>query len=190
MKTKQNLYALCECGIMVALAVVLSLPFLSIPWFWALGGSVSLCAVPLLLIGYRHGLFWGLGAGLVFGLADCLISGGIGYGLPSVLLDYVLAYGMLGLAGLFRKKGLLWLELGALVGNLARFAIHFLSGITIYRIALGDEIELFGHVFGADEAVLYSILYNGSYMLPNLLLSLLVLGLLYPALQKLEQKAK
>lgn len=188
MKTKQNLYALCECGIMVALAVALS--FLSIPWFWANGGSVSLCAVPLLLIGYRHGLLWGLGAGLVFGMVDCLISGGIGFGLLSVLLDYVLAYGALGLSGLFRKKGLLGLELGALVGNLARFAIHFIAGVTVWRIALGDELELFGHVFGADEAVLYSVLYNGAYMLPNLLISLLVMGLLYPALKKLEQKTK
>ncbi|MBQ3002685.1 MAG: energy-coupled thiamine transporter ThiT [Clostridia bacterium] len=185
MKTKQYLYSLCECGILVAVAVVVS--FLQIPWFWANGGSISFVAVPLVLIGYRHGCGWGFGACMVYGLVDCIIGGGIGWGIVSVILDYVLAYGAIGIAGLFRKKGLLSLELGVLVGNIARFAVHFVAGITAWKIAVGSTEEIFGMTFGADASVVYSILYNGSYMLPNLILSLVAIPLLYPAIKKIEK---
>ncbi len=185
MKTKQNLLALCECGVMVALAVALS--FLKLPWFWVNGGSVDLVCIPLILIGYRRGFCWGVGSGLVYGLIDCLIGAGIGYGLLSVLLDYVLAYGAVGLAGLFHRRGLLGLEIGAVVGCVARFLIHFFAGITIWKIAVGDTVELFGKTFGSDASIVYSILYNGSFMLPNLLLALIILPILYPALKKLEK---
>ncbi|MBQ1254398.1 MAG: energy-coupled thiamine transporter ThiT, partial [Clostridia bacterium] len=184
-KTKKQLYSLCECGILVAAAVVIS--FLQIPWFWANGGSISFVAVPLVLIGYRHGVSWGFGACMVYGLVDCIVGGGLGWGIVSVLLDYVLAYGAMGVAGLFRKKGLLSLELGVLFGNLARFAVHFIAGITAWKIAVGDTSEIFGMTFGADASVVYSILYNGSYMLPNLLLSLVAMPLLYPAIKKIEK---
>lgn len=184
-KTKQHLYSLCECGILVAAAVVIS--FLQIPWFWANGGSISFVAVPLVLIGYRHGIGWGFGACMAYGLVDCIIGGGIGWGIVSVILDYVLAYGAIGIAGLFRGKGLLSLELGVLAGNLARFAVHFVAGITAWKIAVGDTEEIFGMTFGADMSVVYSILYNGSYMLPNLILSLVAMPLLYPAIKKIEK---
>jgi thiamine transporter len=93
----------------------------------------------------------------------------------------------MGVAGLFRKKGLLSLELGVLVGNLARFAVHFVAGITACNIAVGDTSEIFGMTFGAEASVVYSILYNGSYMLPNLVVSLIAMPLLYPAIKKIEK---
>ena len=184
-KTKKQLYSLCECGILVAAAVVIS--FLQIPWFWANGGSISFVAVPLVLIGYRHGVSWGFGACMAYGLVDCIVGGGLGWGIISVLLDYVLAYGAMGVAGLFRKKGLLSLELGVLFGSLARFAVHFIAGVTAWRIAVGDTTEIFGMTFGADASAVYSLLYNGSYMLPNLLLSLAAMPLIYPAIKKIEK---
>ena len=184
-KTKKQLYSLCECGILVAAAVVIS--FLQIPWFWANGGSISFVAVPLVLIGYRHGVSWGFGACMVYGLVDCIVGGGLGWGIVSVLLDYVLAYGAMGVAGLFRKKGLLSLELGVLFGSLARFAVHFIAGVTAWRIAVGDTTEIFGMTFGADASEVYSLLYNGSYILPNLLLSLVAMPLIYPAIKKIEK---
>ena len=188
MKTKQHLLSLCECGVLVAVAVVVS--FLQIPWFWANGGAINFVAVPLVLIGYRHGCGYGFCACMVYGLVDCIIGGGIGWGIISVILDYVLAYGAMGIAGLFRKKGLLSLELGVLVGCLARFAVHFVAGITAWKIAVGDTEEIFGMTFGADMSVWYSILYNGSYMLPNLILGLLAMPLLYPAIKKVEKARK
>lgn len=188
MKTNEHLRTLCEAAVMISLATVLGL--LMFPPFridlWANGGSIDFVMVPLIILAYRKGIKWGVPAGLAFGLIKCLISGGIGWGLPSVLLDYVLAYGAVGLAGVFkgRKYGLV---LGAVVGSLARFAVHFISGVTIYKLAVGDSAEVFGMSFGGDAAVLYSVVYNGGYMLGNLILAVLVLALLTKPVQKLPQ---
>ena len=181
MKTKKTLYSLCECGVLVAAAVALS--FLKVS-LWAQGGSVDLVTVPLVILAYRHGFFWGLGGGMVFGLLDCILGGGIGWGIASVLLDYVLAYGMMAFAASFRKKGLLGLELGAVLGCLARFLVHFVAGITLWRIAVGSEAEIFGMTFGSEASVWYSLVYNGSYMAVNLVLALLILPIFYPVLEK------
>ena len=104
--------------------------------------------------------------------------------MPSVLLDYVLAYGAVGLAGFFRNKK--WgLFAGTAVASVARFAIHFISGVTIWKLAIGDNVDLFGMSFGGDTAYLYSLVYNGSYMLGNMIIALVVALLLTKPLQKL-----
>ncbi len=184
MKTKKHLYSLCECGVLIAAAVALS--FLKIS-LWAQGGSVDLVTIPLVIIAYRHGFVWGFGSGMAFGLLDCILGGGIGWGIASVLLDYVIAYGAMGFAASFRKKGLLGLELGALVGCFARFLVHFIAGITLWKIAVGDQAEIFGMTFGADASVWYSLVYNGSYMAVNLLLALLILPIFYPVMEKMRK---
>ena len=100
------------------------------------------------------------------------------------MLDYVLAYGAVGCAGFFRNKK--WgLFAGTAVASLARFAIHFIAGVTIWKLAVGDSVELFGMSFGGDTAYLYSLIYNGSYMLGNMLVALLVALLLSKPLRKL-----
>ena len=96
-----------------------------------------------------------------------------------MLLDYLVAFPPLGLAGLF--KGKKWgIFAGTVLGCLGRFIVHFISGITIYRIYAPTEI--LGTVF--DEPNLYSLVYNGSYMLPNTILPLAIAGLLYAPLKK------
>ncbi len=186
MKTKKHLYSLCECGVLIAAAVALS--FLKIS-LWAQGGSVDLVTIPLVIIAYRHGFVWGFGSGMAFGLLDCILSGGVGWGIASVLLDYVIAYGAMGFAASFRKKGLLGLELGAMMGCLARFLVHFAAGVTLWKIAVGDEMQIFGMTFGSDAAAWYSLIYNGSYMAVNLLLALAALPILYPALKKMRKES-
>jgi thiamine transporter len=185
---KASLHALTEAAIMIALATVFSL--LRFPPFridlWGNGGAVDFVMVPLIILGWRRGLKWAVPAGLAFGLIDCLIGGSFGYGVLSVLFDYVVAFGAVGLAGLFKDKKY-GLVLGTLVASLARFVSHFISGITIWRLAVGDEVELFGHVFGGDTAVLYSLLYNGSYMLGNMIIALLVVSILNYPLKKIKK---
>lgn len=187
-QTKTHLQSLTECGAMIALAVALS--WFKIP-LWGNGGSVDLVSVPILLLAFRLGTGWGLVSGAVFGLVKCLIFGGIGWGLPSVLLDYVIAYAMLGLCGLFRGKGRAGLLLGTLVACVGRFCSHFLSGVLVWRIAVGESVELFGGTFTNSE--LYSLLYNGGYMLGNLVIALIAMLILYPLLEKnglLERKTQ
>ena len=138
--------------------------------------------IPLLIICYRQGLCYGVASGLVFGLIKCIIGGGVGWGLPSVLLDYVLAYGAVGVAGIFKGKKYL-LPVSALLGCLARFIIHFISGVTIYAISTETEIAN----LATSNAWIYSLIYNGLYMLPNTVIAVAVMALLIPVLDRLPK---
>ena len=167
---------LCEGAIMVALAQILSyIKIMELPN----GGSLTPAMFPILLFAVRWGLKDGLLAGFVFGLLQLIFDGAYAWGWQSMLLDYLVAFPPLGLAGLF--KGKKWgIFAGTVLGCLGRFIVHFISGITIYRIYAPTEI--LGTVF--DEPTLYSLVYNGSYMLPNTILALAIAGLLYAPLKK------
>lgn len=167
---------LCEGAIMVALAQILSyIKIMELPN----GGSLTPVMFPILLFAVRWGLKDGLLAGFVFGLLQLIFDGAYAWGWQSMLLDYLVAFPPLGLAGLF--KGKKWgIFAGTVLGCLGRFIVHFISGITIYRIYAPTEI--LGTVF--DEPNLYSLVYNGSYMLPNTILALAIAGLLYAPLKK------
>lgn len=178
---KKQLYRICECAVFIALSVALS--YLKIE-IGAFGGSIDFVMIPLFIIAYRNGLGYGVASGLVFGLIKCLIGGGIGWGLPSVLLDYVLAYGAVGVAGIFKEKS--WaIELSTFVGCAARYVIHFISGVTIYKII--EPTECAGHVF--TNPVLYSTVYNALYMLPNTVIAIVAMSLLRFALKKMKKIA-
>ncbi len=175
MKTGTNLRAMVECALMVALAVVLDL--IPLPK-WPNGGSVSVAAVPIIFISYRHGLSWGLGSALVYSVVQMIMgfypppAGTVlGY-VGVVLLDYVLAFTAFGLADLFakpfRKQKLLGYGIGAVGVNLVRFVCSFLSGWIIW----GDNAP------EGQAPWLYSLLYNGGYMLPNAALCAVVTVLL------------
>ena len=167
---------LCEGAIIVALAQILSyIKIMELPN----GGSLTPAMFPILLFAVRWGLKDGLLAGFVFGLLQLIFDGAYAWGWQSMLLDYLVAFPPLGLAGLF--KGKKWgIFAGTVLGCLGRFIVHFISGITIYRIYAPTEI--LGTVF--DEPNLYSLVYNGSYMLPNTILALAIAGLLYAPLKK------
>ncbi len=176
-KTHLRVRALCEGAIMVAIAQALSyLKLYTLPN----GGSVTLAMFPILLFALRWGVGRGLAAGLVYGLMQLLFDGAYAWGWQSMLLDYLVAFTPLGLAGLFRGKA--WgIFPGTILGCGARFLVHYISGVTIYRITAPTEVLGFG-VF--DDAQLYSLVYNGSYMLPNTLVALAIAGALYVPMKK------
>ena len=68
-----------------------------------------------------------------------------------------------------------------MIGCLGRFIVHHISGVTIYRIIEPTNLPGFGTF---DNAHLYSLVYNGSYMLPNMLLALLLAGVLYVPMKR------
>jgi thiamine transporter len=167
---------LCEGAILIALGLVLGLiKVYELPN----GGSVSLEMLPLLLFCVR----WGMGSGFLactaFGILQVFVQGAVAYGWQSILLDYVVAFAALGFAGIAKGKkgGIFW---GSVVGAFCRFIVHYISGITIYKILAPTEI--FGTVF--DNASLYSIVYNGSYMALDLILCLVIFALLYKPMNK------
>lgn len=176
-KSHLRIRALCEGAIMVALAQALSyIKLLELPN----GGSLTPAMFPVILYAVRWGLWPGLGAGFVFGLLQLIFDGAYAWGWQSMLLDYLVAFTPLGLAGLFKGKS--WgIFPGAVLGCAVRFLVHYISGVTIYRIVAPTEVPSFGTF---DNAALYSLVYNGVYMLPNMLLALAIAGLLYVPLKK------
>jgi len=179
MSTKQHLRtkALTEGAMLVALAQVLSyVKLMELPN----GGSLTPAMFPILFYALRWGLGKGLLAGFTFGLLQLIFDGAYAWGWQSMLLDYLVAFTPLGLAGLFKGKA--WgIFPGTAIGCAGRFIVHYISGVTIYRIIEPTEIPGFG-VY--DNAVVYSLVYNGVYMLPNMLLAMAIAGALYVPMKK------
>lgn len=173
--TSQKTKILVEGAAMVALATVLSfIRVFKLPW----GGSITLLSMlPIVLFSIRRGVKSGMVVSFVYALVQFfqgVLDGLFGWGLTPVmliaciLLDYVLAFFVLGLAGLFRKKGISgWIGGIALAVGL-RFVCHFLSGVVIW----GSFGELWSG-FSTDNTWLYSFLYNGCYMLPEMLFTII-----------------
>ena len=177
-KTHLNVRALCEGAILIAIAQILG--YIKLFPMWPNGGSITLAAFPIALYAVRWGLGRGLIASFAFGLLQMIFDGAYAWGWQSMLLDYLLAFTPLGLAGLFKGKS--WgIFPGILLGNFGRFIVHYVSGVTIYRIYEPTEIPGIGTFDGAE---LYSLVYNGSYMLPCALLALIVAALLYVPMKR------
>jgi thiamine transporter len=176
-KKPTNIRARTEGAVLVALGFVLSFVKL---YELPNGGSLTPAMFPIILYGLRWGLGRGLAAGFVFGLMQLLFDGAYAWGWQSMILDYLLAFTPLGLTGLFKGKA--WgIFHGTVIGCLGRFIVHHISGVTIYRIIEPTEVPGFGTF---DNAHLYSLVYNGSYMIPNMILALLLAALLYKPMKR------
>ncbi len=176
-KSHLRIRALCEGAIMVALAQILSyLKLMQLPN----GGSLTPAMFPIVLYAVRFGLGPGLLSGFTFGLLQLIFDGAYAWGWQSMLLDYLVAFTPLGLAGLFKGKA--WgIFPGTVLGGAIRFVVHYISGVTIYRIYEPTAIPGIGTF---DNAALYSLIYNGVYMLPNILLCVVIAAILYVPLKK------
>lgn len=166
--------ALIESALMVALATVLS--WIKV-WEMPLGGSVTLLSMlPVMLVSIRHDIKWGLGAAFVYSLTQVLTGEVFSWGLTptilvaALLLDYVLAFSVLGLAGAFRDKGTAGVISGVTVCCVLRFIVHFISGIVLWTNF--DKFIVFGQSW-VNRPVLYSLCYNGLYMLPETVFTLI-----------------
>ena len=178
MTTKSHMTTrmLTEAAMMVALAQVLSYVKLAEA---PNGGSITPAMLPILLYAVRWGAKSGMLAGFVFGLLQLIFDGAYAWGWQSMLLDYLVAFTPLGLAGLF--KGKKWgIFAGTVLGCAARFCVHFISGVTIYRIVA--PTEFLNRTYSSPA--LYSLIYNGSYMLPNALIAIVLAAVLYRPLRR------
>ena len=177
-----------ESSVMLALATALStfavfkLPF---------GGSVTLFSqLPIIVIAYRYGTPWGICIGVLNGLIQLLLGAeNLSYvtGFASVLIlimtDYVVAYGVLGLGGVFRKrlhKPALELCLGSALSTVLRYICHIISGVTIWS----------GYAPETNTVLHYSVFYNGSYMLPELIITIFGAALIGARLDLLSAQLK
>jgi len=157
---------LAEAIVFIALANALYItsklyfPFLRLPQ----GGRVTLASmVPLLWFALRRGLRWGVEAGIVYGLVHMVISGDIYYP-TQILLDYPLAFGALGLAGVFKKQPVM----GVGIGILGRFVCHFISGVIFFG----------QYAWEGWNVIAYSAAYNATYLFPEFIVSAIIIFIL------------
>ena len=174
-ETTSRTRVLAECAVMVALSTVLSLVKV---WEMPLGGSITLLSMlPVMLIAIRHGtrvgtftafvyaagqLFLGLSSLMSWGMTPAMWIG-------SVTFDYLLAFTLLGLAGVFKKHGLPGALAGIVLACALRFISHFISGAIFFAVWCPEGWNV----------VLYSVCYNGGYMLPELVLTVMGASLLF-----------
>ena len=140
--------------------------------------------VPLIILAMRQGYVKGVAVGLAFGILKYFLASGFAISWESILLDYSVAYAAVGVAGLLRAKK--YAPLSALAGCFARFVVHFISGVTVYakympEVFLGMPMK---------SATVYSVLYNGTYMLPNTILAIIAVTVLSSVIPNLVESRK
>ncbi|MCW4025367.1 MAG: energy-coupled thiamine transporter ThiT [Candidatus Bathyarchaeota archaeon] len=156
-----NSQVLAEIAIFVALSTALSL---IVVYTMPQGGSITAASmVPLIWLALRRGPKIGVAAGILYGLIQFVLLPYIADPLQ-ILLDYPLAFGVLGVAGFFKR----WPVIGAAVGISLRFVLHFIAGVISWAPIYAPDLNPY----------VYSAVYNGSYLLPELIISGFVLYLL------------
>ena len=204
-KTKR----LTESAMLLSVAIVLELVSKMIIPEMPFGGQVTMVSMlPVVLISYRHGVRWGLTAGFCYALIEMAIGTKtvaaafqpgyfgdgalIGNAILMCLFDYILAYTLLGLGGCFRgviKNQGIALMCGSLVALGGRYLAHIFSGYILFAGWAewfftqegfpGWGAGLVQNLSAAALGWVYSIVYNGMYMIPEMLLTAaaaLVLG--------------
>ena len=169
---------LSESAMMVALSIAIFAVSDLMPWPFAYGGGFTLFGqVPVILVSYRHGIKNGLAASAVLALFELFMGfKNVAYaptaaGMAVVILaDYLIAFGVLGLGGMFRNKlggnQVKELTAGGLTVCIIRFLCHFISGVTVWK----------GYCPEGQAVAVYSLVYNGSFMLIETILTLIGLS--------------
>lgn len=193
---------LAECAIMVALATVLSM--LKI-WEAPYGGSVTVLSMaPIILLSLRRGVKVGLAAGFAHSLIQLLLGLGTVAYVPTpvgivlcCLLDYILPFTLLGLGGMLRNVKftknrytniVLAAALGALAVTLIRYLCHIVSGAVIwYELDLEWYADDPTHIVNLYGPWLFSAIYNGGFMIPEIIATAVGTPILARALANVKQ---
>ena len=182
MKTKKMTLS----AVMIALSAVLSMvKVYELP----LGGSITLLSMlPVAAIAICYGTKTGLFVSLIYAFLQIGLDLGklMGYGMTPLtwigclVFDYIIAFGAIGLAGIFRKRGTIGMCAGVALACVLRFISHFISGAIVFAVWCPEEWNVY----------LYSLVYNGSYMLPELILTVAGALLLFriPSIKKLIEE--
>lgn len=197
-KTKR----LTTSGVLIALGTILSIiEIYKLPY----GGSITLAGmVPVVILGYKYGMKWGLFSGFVFAIIQAILGATASQAFAGMydpanasksvfniilmaLLDYIIAFSVLGLSGMFKnrfKSETTSFALGAFTVCVLRFCAHFLSGWILWgSYAEWFFTEQMNNSFGQSIlskfsgqllAVIYSAVYNGSYMIPEIIITVVV----------------
>ena len=172
----KKINVIAEGGIMLALATALSfIRIVQFPW----GGAVTLISMlPIMVFAMRHGVLKGLVVSFLFSLISfgqgIIIDGIFAWGLTpwllvgTILLDYIFAFTGLALSGIFGNKSLPRIIGGISLAVVLRFVLHVFSGVFVFASA-GEIWE----GLNIENPWLYSMLYNGLFLVPELVLTLI-----------------
>jgi len=181
-KTKK----LTFCAIMVALATVLMMASKIIPAPWLQGGSITLASmVPIILVSIIVDCRWGMVTSVAYALIQIMTGF---YPPPTqtvldfiavIFLDYIAAFGVLGFAGVFYKamgRGKWAIPVSGAIVALGRYICHIFSGILIWGVYAEE----------GQSVLAYSLIYNGSYMIPEIIITAVTLALMVPVIEKIK----
>ena len=167
-----NVRALVEGAIFIALSQILSyIKVYEAPF----GGSITAASMlPIVVFALRWGPAWGFGGSFVYGVLQYVLGRPVAINWQSLIGDYLIAFGVLGVASLFRgrKWGIFYAMPAA---GAARFLVHFVVGATVWAEYMPPDF---------NNPWFYSLLYNGAYMLPDTLVAVAAAALVYRPLRK------
>jgi thiamine transporter len=145
------------------------------PYTLPFGGSVTLASmVPVMWLSLRRGVYAGLMAGAIFGVLALFIdilflgAGNIIVTPIQVILEYPIAFGVLGVTGVFRRKSMFFVILGAGVAVFIKFLIHYVVGVFVWYYVYEFPIEYGRYLWPA--------VYNGSFLAIEFIISAVVLA--------------
>lgn len=199
-KTKKLLTSAMMIAIATVLAVVCQLvPFLNLPF----GGGFTIASMlPIVLVSYMYGIGWGVGAAFTYAVVQMLLgagtvtafflptsdnyAGSIGAAIGICLIDYVLAYTVLGLGGVFRKmkSKTAAIVLGVVLALSLRYIAHIISGYIFFGAwaewfftqegfyTIGNTI--LGAFSGKALSLVYAVFYNGLFMIPEIIITAII----------------
>ncbi|NLY30016.1 MAG: energy-coupled thiamine transporter ThiT [Firmicutes bacterium] len=160
MQKKWDTRVMVEIAVAAALALILGmLRIYRMPY----GGSVTLEMVPLFVVSLRHGVGAGVWSGFIVGILNLFLDPYIIHPIQLVM-DYPLPFAALGLAGMFPRKPMI----GLVLGTAGRYAVHVLSGAIFFGAYAPEGMNPW----------IYSLGYNASYIIPNAVIAIVVIGLL------------
>ncbi len=218
MKNK-NLYWLVESAVMIALAAVLELVAKMIIPELPFGGQVTIVSMlPVVLVGWKYGIGNGLITGFVYSLVQMALGvktisglilpasedylGSMGNVFLMFIFDYIVAYTVLGLGAMYKnriKNNSVSLALGALTTLLFRYVSHIFSGYILYGawaewFFTQDGFYSWGQTImntfsGNALSLVYSIIYNGFYMIPEIIITTIVATIIGQVPQITKTKA-
>ncbi|MBR3928739.1 MAG: energy-coupled thiamine transporter ThiT [Clostridia bacterium] len=176
---------LVESAVMIAIGTILSMITIASPW--KLGGGITICSMlPLVVISFRHGTKTGVFASVVYGLIQMILGfSNVQYAtnfimaMGIVLFDYIVAFGVIGFSAIFKpviKNTLCAIAAGVVFTFTLRLLCHFGTGVWIWEALWPNELGW--------AAWLWSAAYNASYMIPEIILTLVVIWATYKPLKR------
>ncbi len=210
--TISKTHRLVESAVLLGVSIVLAYISKLNPIMLPFGGSVTLASmVPVLILGYKYGIKWGLLSGFALSIMQMLmgLQYMMAYFLPgegqmllinavlTTVLDFTVGYTVIGLSGIFKgkfKSSAKELVLGSVFAMTLRYIAHFLSGALFWgqyaewffsQGALGGFGSwVLANIGGAELSIFYSAFYNALYMIPETILTAMVLALMARVIPK------